>query len=43
MEGFDVTSIQDPLYFFLKGEYVPLTKVRKNKGNLLFPKFFILS
>ncbi len=44
MEGFDVTSIQDPLYFFLKGEYVPLTKVRKNKGNLLFPKFlyFIL-
>jgi hypothetical protein len=43
MEGFDVTSIQDPLYFFLKGEYITLTKVRKDKGNLLFSKFFILS
>jgi hypothetical protein len=43
MEGFDVTSIQDQLYFFLKGEYVPLTKVRKSKGNLQFPKFFIFS
>jgi hypothetical protein len=39
VEGYNVTSIQDPLFFFSGGKYVPLTKVRLFTNIRLLERF----